>query len=53
MFLVVNTGQMYQLLIVIIQCAKSHDLNDKMAAKCYVHKHSLSVHNVPYKENQL
>ena len=33
------------LLIVIMQCAKSHDLNDKMAAKCYVHKH-LSLHTM-------
>ena len=40
MFLVANTGQMYQLLIVIMQCAKSHDSNDKMAAECYVHKQS-------------
>ena len=36
MFLVVNTGQMYQLVIVIMQCAKSHDSNDKMATKCHV-----------------
>ena len=43
MFLVVNTGQMYRLLIVIMQCAESHDSNDKMAAKCYVYKHILAI----------